>query len=263
MIRPYLELVKKSFQNNMVYRADCLAGIINTVLMIFVNISIWRAIYEEEEELGGVQFRILITYIVLAFVMQGLFVMNEYFIQGRVRSGLIASDLIKPMNFNAYVFSYNAGGLFFRLLVQMFPALLVAILMFKILPPFSFMNAVCFLLSATLGYLVLYSLNYIVWICAFWFFHIFSLVTIKDAFVSILSGALVPLWFMPDWLVRFIQYTPFGSIYYQPISIYLGQIPVNEMLETFVIQLFWIGLLYGIGKILWLSATKKLVIQGG
>lgn len=44
----------------------------------------------------------------------------------------------------------------------------------------------------------MYNLNFIVWISSFWFYWTFSLVTIKDAAVMILSGALLPLWFMPQ-----------------------------------------------------------------
>jgi ABC-2 type transport system permease protein len=263
LIRPYLELAKKSFQNNMVYRMDYLAGIINAVVMIFVNISIWRAIYLEGESLGGIQFRILMTYIVLSFLMQCIYVMDEYLIENKVRSGLISSDLLKPVSFRFYIFSYNIGTLAFRMLIQLVPALILSIILFKLLPPFSTIIMVYFLISMALGYLVLYSINFIVWMTSFWFYWTFSIVTIKDAAIGILSGALIPLWFMPQWLVGFIKLTPFESIYYVPISIYLGQVPSNEIVATLVKQIIWLMVLVIIGHFIWKSASKKLVVQGG
>ena len=103
-MRKYLEIAKKSFQNNIVYRVDYFAGVINTLFMIFVNIAIWKAIYEEEEVLGGVQFKVVMTYIILGFLMQSIFMMEEYLIEGKVTSGLISSDLLKPISFRLNIF---------------------------------------------------------------------------------------------------------------------------------------------------------------
>ncbi len=79
----------------------------------------------------------------------------------------------------------------------------------------------------------------------------------------IFSGALLPLWFMPQWLQDFIKFTPFDSIYFTPICIYLGQVPSEDIFMTIVRQVIWLGILFVIGQILWKRATKKLVVQGG
>ncbi len=263
MFRAYLEFAKKSFMNNLVYRLDFFVGIINTLIMIFVNIAIWKAIYEEEQVLGGVQFRVLITYIILAFLMQCIYTMEEYIIESKVRTGFISSDLIKPIDFRLYLFSYNLGTLGFRMIFQLLPMLVMAVFLFKLLPPFSISMTFYFFISAALGFLVLYNLNFLAWISSFWFYWTFSLVTIKDAAIMILSGALLPLWFMPQWMVDFIKYTPFDSIYYTPISIYLGQMPANEITMNLLRQVLWVVILFGIGHVLWRTATRRLVVQGG
>lgn len=263
LLRTYWEFAKKAFQNNVVYRVDYFAGVINSIVMIFVNIAIWRAIYNEEDTLSGIGFRVIMTYIALSFLMQTMFVMDEYLIENKVRSGLIATDLLKPINFRLYIFSYNIGTLLFRTIMQLVPVLILSIIFFKILPPFSPLMAGYFVVSAVLAYLVLYNLNFIVWISSFWFYWTFSLITIKDALLMVLSGALLPLWFMPAGISNIIKLTPFDSIYFTPISIYLGQIPVNEIIFSLGRQAIWVIILLGIGQLLWNRATKRLVIQGG
>ncbi|MEO3944718.1 ABC-2 family transporter protein [Gorillibacterium sp. CAU 1737] len=263
MSRAYLELAKKSFQNNLVYRAEYLAGVLNAVVMIFVNISIWRAIYEEEGALEGVQFKMMATYVVLSFLLQTLYVMDEYFVEVKVRSGLISSDLLKPISFRLFVFSNTIGTMIFRLLLQLSPALLLSIVLFQMLPPFSVTMTLYFAISALLGFLVLYNLNFLVWISSFWFYWTFSLVTIKDAAVLIFSGALVPVWFMPDWLADFVEATPFASIYSTPIRIYLGMIPENEIVTGLLVQVLWVVILGLAGAVLWHRASRKLCVQGG
>lgn len=247
----------------MAYRVEYFAGLINTLILIFVNIAIWQAIYGEDGSYDGVQLQMVLTYIILGFLMQGIFSMDEYFISSKINNGLISSDLLKPISFRLMVFSYNFGLAVFKIIMNLIPAVIVSIIFFKLLPPFSLEMGICFFVSLALGYLVLYCLNFIVWLSAFWFYGTFSLVTIKDAIVVILSGALIPLWFMPQWLYDFIKLTPFDSIYYIPISIYLGQIPSNEIIYSIIKQIFWIFLLIGLGHVIWKFATKKLVVQGG
>jgi len=245
------------------YRVEYFAGLINTLILIFVNIAIWKAIYGEDGSFDGIQLQMVLTYIILGFLMQSIFGMDEYFISNKINNGLISSDLLKPISFRLLVFSYNFGLAVFRIIMNLIPAVILSVIFFKLLPPFSLTMGICFLISLGLGYLVLYCLNFIVWLSAFWFYGTFSLVTIKDAIVVIMSGALIPLWFMPQWLYDFIKLTPFDSIYYIPISIYLGQIPSNEIIYSIVKQVFWIFLLIGIGHVIWKFATKKLVVQGG
>ncbi|HEX3029387.1 MAG TPA: ABC-2 family transporter protein [Clostridia bacterium] len=262
-MRAYIELAKKSFQNNLAYRIEYFAGLINTLVMIFVNIAIWKAIYEDNDSFDGVQLKIVITYIVLGFLMQSIFAMDDYLIERKVTTGLISSDLLKPISFRLYIFSYNIGATVFRIVMQLTPALIISAFFFRLLPPFSVTMFIYFVLSGILGYLVLYSLNFLVWVSSFWFYWTFSIVTIKDALITILSGALVPLWFMPQWLYDFIKLTPFDSIYFTPITIYLGQVPPDEILFNILKQVFWIAILGLIGHLLWKSATKRLVVQGG
>jgi ABC-2 type transport system permease protein len=98
---------------------------------------------------------------------------------------------------------------------------------------------------------------------AFWLINIWSIRTIKNVLVNILSGALFPLWFMPQWMAKIIDCTPFSSIYFTPVQIYLGQISGRQMIDTYIRQVFWVILLFFIGEGLWRIGIKKLVIQGG
>lgn len=87
--------------------------------------------------------------------------------------------------------------------------------------------------------------------------------TIKNVFVNVLSGSMIPLWFMPDWMQGVLRCTPFSSIYFTPVQIYMGQLTVPEILQRFAVQIIWILLLLLVGKVLWSKGQKKLVVQGG
>ena len=51
-----MEFAKKQFK--IALYIGKYAGIVNTIVMIFVNIAIWRAIYEEEAVLEGLQLKL-------------------------------------------------------------------------------------------------------------------------------------------------------------------------------------------------------------
>lgn len=263
MIKTSFAFIKTEFSKAFAYRAESITGIINAVVMIFVNIYIWKAIYEAEEQISGIQLQMIITYIILSFAIQTIFTMEEYVIQQKVRTGLITSDLLKPINFNLYLFSTNLGNILFKFVFQLIPVILISVIFFKMLPPFNSTMGLLFILSLILGFLILYNLNYIIWISAFWFNKIFSLVTIKNSFVLLFSGALIPLWFLPKQLLDVIELTPFKSIYFVPIAIYLGQIPEDEIMISFIKQIVWMAILFLAGQILWHKAKKQLVVQGG
>ncbi|MHB8065867.1 MAG: ABC-2 family transporter protein, partial [Ruminiclostridium sp.] len=144
MIRAYVEIAKKAFQNSLAYRVEYFAGLINTLILIFVNIAIWKAIYGEDGSFGGIQLKIVLTYIILGFLMQSIFGMDEYFIANKITSGLISSDLLKPISFRMLVFSFNAGLAVFKIIMNLIPAVILSILFFRLLPPFSLTMGICF-----------------------------------------------------------------------------------------------------------------------
>jgi ABC-type uncharacterized transport system permease subunit len=52
-------------------------------------------------------------------------------------------------------------------------------------------------------------------------------------------------------------------MYFVPISIYLGTMTPLECLYAILQQFAWMLVLYGLTRLMWQAAIKKLVIQGG
>lgn len=259
----YTEIALKSFKNNLVYRAECIGEIVNLFAVFIVNISIWRAVYQNEGDLTGVPFRMVVTYVFLAQLIFNVFAMDDFFVEKKIKSGGIAFDMLRPFNFTLYLLFYNLGILLFRIVFLFCPMLLVGWLCFHLLEPFSTTYFLYFILSVSLGYFIMYCLNYIIWLCSFWIYRIFSLVTIKDTLLLILSGAVFPIWMFPDKIQEIIRFTPFEAILYIPITIYLGQTPVDEILTNLFKQVIWLVILFIFGQLLWKKAKKNFVVQGG
>ena len=68
---------------------------------------------------------------------------------------------------------------------------------------------------------------------------------------------------MPETLKTIVSYTPFQSIYFTPINIYLGELDGASIVNSMLVQIMWILILGAIAGIMWNKGTKKLVVQGG
>lgn len=262
-LAPYLAFAKKSFLNRSAYRFDHLMGILNTLLKIFIFWCIYRALYGERQAVDGITMAMVTTNFVLSIGMDALFNINDYYLPGRIGNGSIATELLLPISFRGRMLFENLGNTLFQLIFHFSPALVVCILTVGVLPPAGVGRLGLFLFSALLGYGVLWNLSFLLQSFSFWLINMWSLITIKNVFLNVLSGSMIPLWFMPDWMTPVMNILPFSSIYFTPVQIYLGQLTGQEILIKFLVQLVWIVVLYLGGNLLWEKGKKKLVVQGG
>ncbi len=262
-LTPYLAFAKKSFLNRSAYRFNHFMGILNTLVRIFIFWCIYRALYGERNEVDGITMAMVTTNFVLSIGMDALFAINDYYLPNRIGNGSIATELLLPISFKGRMLFENLGNTLFQLIFHFAPALIVCIFTVGVLPPVSFGRFLLFIISAVLGYGVLWNLSFLLQTFAFWLLNMWSLMTIKNVFLNVLSGSMIPLWFMPDWMVPVMNLLPFSSIYFTPVQIYLGQLTAKEIGTKFQIQMLWIGVLYLCGNIFWKKGKKKLVVQGG
>lgn len=262
-MRTYIEFALKKFQNKMAYRLEFFMGIVNTVITIVVYLCIYKALYGDAQEVDGITFSMVATHFVISLGLSSAFEFNEMFLQDKVHDGSITNEFLKPVNFIFRLLAENVGEGLFKVVFNFIPAVFITLLYAKLCPPESILNLIVMIISVVLGYLILWLIGFIVQTWSFWLFSVWGIMTIKNVIVKILSGTLLPLWFMPDTVRKIITYTPFESIYFTPIQIYLGEIQGTLLAQKMCIQVAWIIILWIIANAFWKKGTKKLVVQGG
>jgi ABC-2 type transport system permease protein len=133
----------------------------------------------------------------------------------------------------------------------------------KIEKPAGLSALALFTASTILGFLILWQISFIVQMGSFWTVNIWSISTIKNVLINILSGSMFPLWFMPDRVMNIIKFTPFDLIYFAPVRLYLGEMGIGETIFIFGRQFFWICILYAIGEVMWMIGQRKRVMWEG
>ncbi|KGE19743.1 ABC transporter permease [Paenibacillus wynnii] len=262
-MRTYYQFALLSFRRSFSYKAEYIFGMINSILVIFAGVAIWTAVYGDQSVVLGISKEQAVTYSILAFILRSWYSMDEFIIDNKLKSGEIAADLLKPIYFPFYLFSVIFGETAFQFITKVLPTVAVSALIFRFQPPADIINGCMFLFSLIMSYLLMFLTNYLFWLMAFWVYSTWSLITIKNAVILLLSGATIPLWFLPKPLKVWIELLPFKGIYFTPISIYLDEMTPKRMAYTFLEQAVWIVVLYFAGACLWKRAQKHLVIQGG
>ena len=259
----YLAFTRTTFLNKMVYKFDYLMGILNTCIQLFIACLIWKTLYGENQVMDGISFSMVITTIMISQGLGNAYFINDQVVSAKVHDGSIAYTLLHPVSFRAQIFAETLGEILFRLLSNFLPTIIIFNLFIDILPPHNVVAFLLFIVSTLLGFMVLWMMSSIVQFTAFWFISVWSLSTIKNVFVTVLSGAVLPLWFMPESITKWIDLTPFSSIYFIPVRIYLGDIATTDVWGYFARQIVWIVFMFLISHVMWLKGKQRIIIQGG
>ena len=268
-MRAYLEICKKSFQERMAYRGELLIRFVGIFMSFYLLYMFWKALYANSTDVQGISFHSMITYTIMSAIMGGIInifgILNvylAYWMSSRVRTGEIVMDMMKPTDFQLYLFSHSFGRLLFNVIVSV-PIFILAIFIFKIYLPDSLAVLALFAVSLSMSYLLTFLIDFMVSLVSFWTTQNQGVGGFTRLIIALLSGAFIPLWFFPEWARNILSYFPFASIYHVPLSIYIGKIKSIEGFRAISLQLIWIGALYAGSRLLWLKSRRKLMTHGG
>lgn len=262
-MKVFLSFFKQGFKSNSIYKIDYLLGILGSCIQIVITVAIWRALYAGASSMDGISFRMVTTNFVLSIGLSYLFSFNDYAVQAKLYDGTITMELLRPIDYRISLLANDLGNIFFKLISNFTPVFLIAIFGIGIIGPVNVKCFGLFLLSMLLGFFILLGLSFIVKMTTFWIMNVWSLSVLKGLLISVFSGITLPLWFMPERIVRIIRLTPLDSIYFTPIQMYFNQMQTNDIVFSFIKQLFWILIFFAIGNIMWHNGRKRLVVQGG
>jgi len=256
------ELIRVTARQVVAYRINAIVAPLGFMLQLYVTRAVWEAVYAGRAEVDGIGAETLLVYLTISalgtwFLPQ----MAAYTIQQRVLSGDVALDLVRPFGYLKQVMAQDIGTAFSfaPFLVIFVPA---ALLVGSLQPP-SAGNGLLYLVSFGLAFVVNSLIGMHLGLLAFWMQHVNGIRAIIGVSSGLLSGALVPLWLMPD-AVRFVfRLLPFQALAFVPASIYSGQVAGWAGLEPLAVQLLWVGILLLTVRWIWQHAQERIVIHGG
>jgi ABC-2 type transport system permease protein len=207
----------------------------------------------------------MITYAIISSSLFAAWDNREllYGIGDSIRTGDVAVFLLKPLRYPLYLFAVETGRMLFMLLAVVVPTTLIIGLIYGIQPPASTFHAAFFGLYWAQSFLLLFLLSALCGLLAFWLMTSFSLDWIFRAFMQLLSGMFVPLWFFPPGFADVAQHLPFAWIGYYPTAVYLGKLDTADTVLYFGYGALWTLAAAAAVAALWSRASGRLVVQGG
>ena len=264
----YWSFFKMRLMAGLQYRAAALAGMSTQLVWGAMEILLYRAFWLESPERFPMGMEALSSYIWLQQAFLALFAMWnwEFDIVESVKTGTVAYELLRPTDIYSMWMARSIANRLARASLRMVPVIAVGIL---IPAPYGLRLSVSpavfglFLLSTTLMVLVVCAYSLLVYALTFYLTDPNGIMVVSVAAADLLSGAIVPLPFMPEGFRRFAELTPFASMQNVPLRIFNGNISLSEIPGAMGLQAFWAVTLISAGYLLTRNGLRRAVILGG
>lgn len=265
----YTPFINAGMQETATYRVNWVFYILGSVLGCFVSYFIWHAVFlsGSGETMNGFSLPQMIVYIFLIFLTSTMIGSDAAWAVGEeVRDGSIAMRLIKPVSYNATFLFQEIGNKLFTEFIIALPLLFAVEVIrtaFSGVVEFDVLRFLMFLVSVSLAYLINFLFNICFGFVAFITKNLWGVNQVKNVLVGLLSGALIPLSFLPGAVENVFLLLPFASLNYTPVMIYMGMYSGLTLLWYFGLQIFWAFAFWGLSKLLWKLISRRLSVQGG
>lgn len=234
-----------------------------SVVGIAVQVSLWTALIGAGR-VDGISRDQMVTYTILQSVMYAAVITNLFNdVDGRLRSGDIGIDLLRPNRFPLMILAQQLGRAGFRLVFMIIPTVAAAALLFGLEPPASLGAAIGYVLVLPLAIAISFSLGYLIALLAFWFLTTFHFSWAMNALVTVFSGVALPLWFFPGPWETLARALPFQFLGFVPAATWMGELAGGELVVTVIVGIGWTIALLAFTMWLWSRAVGRLVVQGG
>ncbi len=266
----YLAITVLYFGKVIQYRTELSIYAILDSISPAVMFFVWAAVFQGQDTINGLTLDDTLQYFILVGLLMSITDVHfEEWRSQQVRDGKIDFYLIKPYSFTVDIVidEFVSRFLFFLLYL---PAVAIMVLLGSYLTglsplallqnisltafiPFLFLVLGSYILNVMFGLVIVY--------LTFWFEGSQGLEHFKWLFISIFSGSILPLEFMPTWLLQIVERLPFQYLYAVPIQVLQGRA------ELMLMDIFWLCATIATGwlllTIMWNEARKQYAAVGG
>jgi len=264
MGKQYVFIAKMEMSNSLIYRFNVFNTIISQVIICFVSIMLWKALYSNTDTVAGVNAAQMVTYSIISVLLGSMLSCSvEDKIYNSIQQGNIALNFIRPINLLLHYLAEDIGKLISSFFIAFVPLFIVVSFVYFIPLPRDGLSAVLFIVSGLLGFIIYWMIGAIFGLLSFWMTDFGNIAQVKNAVIRVLSGSIVPTWFLPKKINMIFSLFPFQYTYQTPLSFYIGKYEAANIVKPLLIQLIWVAVLFVLLYCLWKKAERNTVIQGG
>ena len=260
----YVTTMRTAVVREIQYRVPNYFYMLGMVAEPVVYLVVWTTIAKQQGgAVGGITTgEFAAYYIVWTLVRNMNIVFGAPFWEWRIREGRLAGDLIKPMHILHYDVAYFAGWKFVVVLLWLPIAVGLSAVFHPALHP-SALEIGVFICAIWGAYLLRSMLQETLGMLNFWTTRGIAIFDLYMAIEMLLSGRLVPLQLMPDWVQTLADFLPFKWTFGYPIESLVGDMSTQSLLLGLAAQALWICIGLLMFNIVWRFAVKRFTAVGG
>ena len=264
MVDLYVSTARTAIQTEFQYRTAQYFYMLGMIAEPVIYLVVWTTIANEQggEVQGLTAGYFAAYYIVWTLVRNMNVVFGAPFWEYRIREGELNRDLLRPVLPLHYDIAWFAGWKVVTIVLWL-PIAAGLILVFDPTLDPRPEEVVVFSIAIWGAYLLRTMLQESLGMLCFWTTRgaaIFDLYMMTEL---LLSGRLVPLPLMPDWVQDIARFLPFQWAFFFPIESLVGELSNEELLRGLGAQLLWILIGLAIFRVAWKYAIRRYSAVGG
>jgi len=271
-IRRALGFISRSYRlelsKSLEYRGSLLGWAILGGAPLIASYVLWVAVFSTKPEgasVSGYTFPVLITYQMIAHLLYSLCtgwsVMHT--ITEEIRNGEMNRYLVRPVPYGLYRAVAFCGYNTVYFVILILPAATVLLLLGDDFVFTNWGNVALGTAAMVIGYWIQYLIVYLFSLLAFWLDEVAALFYVYIIVSKFASGEMVPVDMFPAWLIAILEWTPFPSVIWFPLQIYLDRLDGPAIAHGFLVGASWLAILILFARLMWKRGINRYCAYGG
>lgn len=259
----YVTNARMAMAREFQYRMGNVLQLVGFLVEPIIYLAVWTAIADARGgDVGGYTPGTLAAYYVVWTLVRNMnLVFTPYGFEWRIQRGQFSGQLLRPAHPIHYDLAYFAGWKVVTITLWLpIAALLVLAFRPTLSPTWTEIGVFCVAVGG--AYVLRSLLLWVLGLITFFTTRVAAIFELFMVFELMLSGRLVPMSLMPQWVQTISDYTPFIWTFGFPIEALIGELSTAELLGGLGMQLLWIAIWTGLLAVTWKAAVKRYSAVG-
>src|SRR3954451_23514743 len=260
----YVQEAKIAIAEQIQYRAANYMYMLGMVAEPVIYLVVWQTVAAQQGgSVGGYTAGAFAAYYIVWTLVRNInIVFTPYGWETRIREGRLSAQLLHPLFPIVEDLGFFLGWKPVVVILWLPIAFFLALVFHPVLNPTPLQIAV-FAVSLLGAYLIRSLNQSSLGLITFWTTRVGPIFQLYIAVELLLSGRLVPMALMPDWVQRLADVLPFQWTFGFPIEALVGDLPTERLLGGLAMQLLWIVIGSIVVRIVWRFAIRRYSAVSG